>query len=65
LAEFSGYIAIDELYDGPFCVLSLVDMARNEAELMTSLGSLQKEAMYSRIEPQNAPLLLRANSIDC
>jgi hypothetical protein len=22
---FSGYIAIDELYDGPFCVLSLVD----------------------------------------
>jgi hypothetical protein len=25
LAEFSGYIAIDEVYDGPFCVLSLVD----------------------------------------
>jgi hypothetical protein len=25
LAEFSDYIAIDELYDGPFCVLSLVD----------------------------------------
>jgi hypothetical protein len=25
LATFSGYIAIDELYDGPFCVLSLVD----------------------------------------
>jgi hypothetical protein len=25
LAAFSGYIAIDELYDGPFCVLSLVD----------------------------------------
>jgi len=25
LAEFSGYIAVDELYDGPFCVLSLVD----------------------------------------
>jgi len=24
-ADFSGYIAIDELYDGPFCVLSLVD----------------------------------------
>ena len=22
---FSGYIAVDELYDGPFCVLSLVD----------------------------------------
>lgn len=25
LAEFSGYIAADELYDGPFCVLSIVD----------------------------------------
>lgn len=25
LAEFSGYLAVDELYDGPFCVLSLVD----------------------------------------
>jgi hypothetical protein len=25
LENFSGYIAIDELYDGPFCVLSLVD----------------------------------------
>lgn len=25
LADFSGYIAMDELYDGPFCVLSIVD----------------------------------------
>src|SRR5438270_11078235 len=25
LESFSGYIAVDELYDGPFCVLSLVD----------------------------------------
>jgi hypothetical protein len=25
LEIFSGYIALDELYDGPFCVLSLVD----------------------------------------
>jgi hypothetical protein len=25
LAEFSGYLAADELYDGPFCVLSAVD----------------------------------------
>lgn len=28
LENFSGYIAIDELYDGPFCVLSLVDNRR-------------------------------------
>jgi len=25
LGSFSGYIAADELYDGPFCVLSIVD----------------------------------------
>ena len=25
LENFSGFIALDELYDGPFCVLSLVD----------------------------------------
>lgn len=25
LAKFSGYIAVDELYDGCFCVLSIVD----------------------------------------
>ncbi len=25
LADFSGYLTIDELYDGPFCVLSIVD----------------------------------------
>src|SRR6266536_6535644 len=25
LANFSGYVAADELYDGPFCILSAVD----------------------------------------
>jgi hypothetical protein len=28
LADFSGYVAADELYDGPFCVLFLVDNRR-------------------------------------
>ena len=28
LADFSGYLAIDEMYDGPFCVLSVVDNRR-------------------------------------
>ena len=28
MADFSGYLAIDELYDGPFCVLSAVDSPR-------------------------------------
>jgi hypothetical protein len=28
LDDFSGYVAVDELYDGPFCVLSAVDNRR-------------------------------------
>jgi Transposase len=28
LADFSGYLAVDELYEGPFCVLSAVDSPR-------------------------------------
>jgi hypothetical protein len=28
LATFSGYLAVDEVYDGPFCILSVVDNRR-------------------------------------
>jgi hypothetical protein len=28
LGDFSGYVAVDEVYDGPFCVLVLVDSRR-------------------------------------
>ena len=28
LSDFSGYVAADELYDGPFCILSAVDNRR-------------------------------------
>ena len=28
LGDFSGYLAADEIYDGPFCVLTLVDSRR-------------------------------------
>jgi hypothetical protein len=28
LADFSGYVAADERYDGPFCMLSAVDNRR-------------------------------------
>src|SRR5512132_1378108 len=30
LADFSGYVAADELYDGPFCILSAVDNRRHK-----------------------------------
>lgn len=33
MADFSGYLAVDELYDGPFCVLSAVD-ARQQRRLL-------------------------------
>jgi hypothetical protein len=33
LTDFSGYIAADELYDGPFCVLSVVD-SRQQRRLL-------------------------------
>ena len=39
LAEFSGYIAADELYDGPFCVLSIVDnRKRSSTRFITPLS---------------------------
>src|SRR5262252_3120295 len=28
LADFSGYVAADEVYDGPYCILSAVDNRR-------------------------------------
>jgi hypothetical protein len=30
LADFSGYVAADEVYDGPFCLLSVVDNRRDK-----------------------------------
>ena len=33
LADFSGYVAADELYDGPFCILSAVDNRRYKRTL--------------------------------
>jgi hypothetical protein len=40
LTDFSGYLAADELYDGPFCVLSLVD---NRAFLRLSFRVLEHD----------------------
>jgi hypothetical protein len=40
LAHFSGYLAVDELYDGPFCILSLVD---NRAFICLSFRVLEHD----------------------
>jgi hypothetical protein len=37
LSDFSGYLAADELYDGPFCVLSAVDGPRQRRLLFEVL----------------------------
>ena len=60
LADFSGYVAADELYDGPFCILSAVDNrcykrilydvldhAPNHDDIRTFLGRL-KTALTAR-----------------
>jgi hypothetical protein len=36
LADFSGYVAADELYDGHFCILSAVDNRRYKRILYDS-----------------------------
>ena len=46
LTRFSGYIAIDELYDGPFCVLSLVD---NRAFIRLSFRVLEHDPTQNDI----------------
>src|ERR687897_1995530 len=60
LADFSGYVAADELYDGPFCILSAVanrrykrilyevlDHAPNHDDIRAFLGRL-KSALQAR-----------------
>jgi hypothetical protein len=47
LEDFSGYIAADELYDGPFCVLSMVDNRRF------------KRLVYEVLDPNPTPEAIR------
>ena len=47
LADFSGYIAADELYDGPFCVLSIVD---NRTFRRITFGVLDHDPTHADIE---------------
>jgi len=48
LADFSGYIAADELYDGPFCVLSIVD---NRTFRRIAYDVLDHDPTHADIEP--------------
>jgi hypothetical protein len=51
LDDFSGYIAADELYDGPFCVLSIVDNRR--------FKRLLYEVLISQPYPRGHPALFQ------
>src|SRR5262249_9097926 len=47
LSEFSGFIAADELYDGPFCILSIVD---NRSFKRLSYQALSHDPTHKDIE---------------
>ena len=48
LEHFSGYIAADEVYDGPFCVLSIVDNHRFRRLLYEVLDTDPTQAAVTR-----------------
>jgi hypothetical protein len=48
LKDFSGYIAADEVYDGPFCVLSIVDNHRFRRLLYEVLDTDPTQAAMTR-----------------
>ena len=65
MADFSGYVAADELYDGPFCILSAVekrcykrmlydvlDHAPNHDDIRAFLGRL-----HTALQARNLTLL--------
>ena len=60
LQGFSGYIAIDELYDGPFCYLSLVD-AKSQRRLVFHIleGSPEKGDVARLLSHFKTQLILR------
>ena len=58
LANFSGYVAADELYDGPFCVLSAVDNRWYKRILYDVLGDFQERLSYVRVSMLRCPLCM-------
>src|SRR4051794_2999664 len=57
LADFSGYIAADELYDGPFCILSIVDNRTFKRLAYGVPQSLEQERTLSRAGRQIVTVL--------
>ena len=55
LADFSGYIAADELYDGPFCVLSIVDNRTFKRLLYQVLDHDPEHAKQAKHEHRDSP----------
>ncbi len=47
LAAFSGYLAVDEVYDGPFCILSVVDNRRYNRLAFRVLRTIPLKTMSS------------------
>ena len=51
LADFSGYVAADELYDGPFCMLSAVDNRCYKRILYDVLGDFWERYYHRARKP--------------
>jgi hypothetical protein len=55
LADFSGTIAVDELYDGPFYVLSIVDNYRFRRLIYEVLDRQAPPHACRKEDPENHP----------
>jgi hypothetical protein len=64
LSNFSGYIAADELYDGPFCILSIVDKRHFQRLVYEVLDHNPTQAdMRAFLKRFKAPLEARGLSL--
>ena len=72
LADFSGYVAADELYDGPFCILAAVDNRRyqrilyevldhdpNHDDIRAFLGRLKNALQARNLRCEASPPMAR------
>src|SRR5437879_12550207 len=59
LEAFSGYAAVDELYEGPYCVLSAVDNRQDE---LVRHAVLDHDPIHDDTEPFLGRLKTRSDS---
>lgn len=63
LREFSGYIAIDEVYDGPFCILVVVDNKKFHRLLVEVLDHSPDHSDIHRFLTRFREILIQRNLV--